>query len=211
MRLTEFSYLNSAWIILGATAFYGWVHSWLASHQTKLLARRILGASFTDRYYRLGYNLFAVVSLLPVMAIVAVLPDRQLYAFGSPLALMLFALQGAAVVFVFIGILQRDLLEFFGLRQLVEETPVQSEELFVKGLYRWVRHPLYTAGFVLMWATPVMTVNLLVFYLGLSLYLVIGAYYEERKLLQEFGEAYRRYQKAVPMFLPAPPRGKFGV
>ena len=36
----------------------------------------------------------------------------------------------------------------------------------------------------------------------LSLYLVIGAFLEERKLLREFGDAYRQYQNRVSMLLP---------
>ncbi len=170
-----------------------------------------MGAHIYDHYYRLFYNLFAFVSLLPVMALVALLPDQKLYIIPFPWSLVSIALQLAAIGFLVIGLLQRDLLEFVGLRQMVEKTPAQSQELIVKGLYRWVRHPLYTAGFVFLWAAPVMTVNIMAFYIGLSLYLVIGAYYEERKLLSEFGESYRRYQQAVPMFLPAPPRDKFRV
>jgi protein-S-isoprenylcysteine O-methyltransferase Ste14 len=38
--------------------------------------------------------------------------------------------------------------------------------------------------------------------IGLSLYLYIGALFEERKLLREFGEAYHNYQQNTPMFLP---------
>jgi protein-S-isoprenylcysteine O-methyltransferase Ste14 len=32
--------------------------------------------------------------------------------------------------------------------------------------------------------------------------LIIGAYFEERKLLGEFGEAYQLYQRRTPMFFP---------
>jgi protein-S-isoprenylcysteine O-methyltransferase Ste14 len=74
--------------------------------------------------------------------------------------------------------------------------------LVASGLYRWVRHPLYTAGMGFLWFNTFMTVNLLAFNLGLTLYLIIGAYYEEGKLLVEFGEAYARYRQKTPMFLP---------
>jgi methanethiol S-methyltransferase len=42
----------------------------------------------------------------------------------------------------------------------------------------------------------------LAFNLGLTAYLFIGAYFEERKLVREFGEAYRGYQQRTPMFFP---------
>jgi protein-S-isoprenylcysteine O-methyltransferase Ste14 len=36
----------------------------------------------------------------------------------------------------------------------------------------------------------------------LTIYLVVGAYYEERKLVREFGEAYTSYQQKTPMLIP---------
>jgi protein-S-isoprenylcysteine O-methyltransferase Ste14 len=65
-----------------------------------------------------------------------------------------------------------------------------------------VRHPLYTAGLAFIWFTPLMTVNLLVLNIGLTVYIVIGAYFEERKLLREFGPAYAEYQRRTPMLVP---------
>jgi protein-S-isoprenylcysteine O-methyltransferase Ste14 len=37
---------------------------------------------------------------------------------------------------------------------------------------------------------------------GITLYILIGARLEERKLLSQFGEDYRAYQQKVPMFIP---------
>jgi protein-S-isoprenylcysteine O-methyltransferase Ste14 len=65
-----------------------------------------------------------------------------------------------------------------------------------------VRHPLYTAGLVFIWLAPVMTWNSLVFNLGLSLYLVIGALFEERKLVHQYGQAYLDYKSRTPMLIP---------
>ena len=70
------------------------------------------------------------------------------------------------------------------------------------GLYRWVRHPLYTAGLMFIWLAPLMSVNLLALNLGFSLYIVVGAYIEERKLVAEFGPAYTAYQRETPMLVP---------
>jgi protein-S-isoprenylcysteine O-methyltransferase Ste14 len=85
-----------------------------------------------------------------------------------------------------------------------------------EGLYRWVRHPLYTAGLVFIWLSPVMSANLLVFFAGLSAYLVIGAFFEERKLIHAYGDAYRRIQQTTPMFIPwtlvrRPPKNRYKV
>ena len=49
---------------------------------------------------------------------------------------------------------------------------------------------------------PVMTINLLALNLGLTLYIVVGAVFEERKLVREFGDVYVEYQRRVPMLVP---------
>ena len=36
----------------------------------------------------------------------------------------------------------------------------------------------------------------------LTLYLVIGAHVEERRLVMHFGESYNEYRRRVPMFIP---------
>jgi len=50
--------------------------------------------------------------------------------------------------------------------------------------------------------TPIMTSSLLVLNIGLTIYLVVGALYEERKLVREFGETYIDYQQRTPMIIP---------
>lgn len=47
-----------------------------------------------------------------------------------------------------------------------------------------------------------MTCNLLALNLGLTAYVLIGAYFEERKLVSEFGEGYAEYRRRTPMLMP---------
>jgi protein-S-isoprenylcysteine O-methyltransferase Ste14 len=47
-----------------------------------------------------------------------------------------------------------------------------------------------------------MTVNLLAVYGLFSLYLYIGSFHEEHRLIKQFGSAYRAYQERVGRFLP---------
>lgn len=195
------TWILSPLIILAAIAVYGLVHSWLASLQAKVLAWRALGAP-GDRLYRLAYNLFAVISLLPVLALPAILPDQSLYIIPFPWTLLSLAIQGLAVLALLVGLLQTGVWSFIGLEQLLAPPDSRPPELVVSGLYRRVRHPLYTAGLVFIWFTPIMTWNVLALNLGLSAYLFIGAYFEERKLLREYGQAYQAYRQRTPMFFP---------
>ena len=69
-------------------------------------------------------------------------------------------------------------------------------------LYRCVRHPLYLGFLLTFWAVPVMTAGRLLFALGFSAYILIGIAFEERDLVAQFGERYRRYREQVGMLVP---------
>ncbi len=192
-------------LLVLSIAGYGLVHSWLASRQAKSLAAQLLGRT-AGRVYRLAYNIFSIISLLPVLALAALLPDHPLYTIPLPWAFFAIFIQLLAALTLLIGLLQTGLWSFLGLDQLFSPASDAPAVLVTHGLYRWVRHPLYTAGLIFIWLTPVMTLNLFILYLGLSIYLVIGAYFEERKLVREYGEAYLEYRARTPMLLPRPPR-----
>jgi protein-S-isoprenylcysteine O-methyltransferase Ste14 len=97
--------------------------------------------------------------------------------------------------------MQTDLLSFAGLRQLLEEEKRGS--LVTGGLYRSVRHPLYTFSLLILWLSPSMSLNSLVVYASLTVYILIGIYFEERKLLREFGQDYADYKSSTPMLIPS--------
>ena len=98
------------------------------------------------------------------------------------------------------AIFQFGILDFIGLRQLA--TRESKRDLVTRGLYRYVRHPFYTFALLFLWLSPVLTVNLLVLYLALTIYVHIGIYFEERKLLREFGDQYVNYRANTPMLIP---------
>ncbi|HET9587618.1 MAG TPA: isoprenylcysteine carboxylmethyltransferase family protein [Anaerolineales bacterium] len=182
-----------------AIALWGLVHSVLASLRFKASLRRTLGERFM-RSYRLLYNLFAVISFALVLYLMFTLPDQELYQVPPPWSYLMLAGQGLAVVFLLLAVLQTDLLSFAGLRQLVEEE--KQAELVRHGLYRFVRHPLYTFSLLFLWLSPRMSVNTLMVYLALTAYVLVGAFFEERKLLREFGKEYADYRAITPMLIP---------
>jgi protein-S-isoprenylcysteine O-methyltransferase Ste14 len=188
------------WLIL-SVLLWGFLHSLLASLKAKELARRWFGPA-AGRFYRLFYNLFALASFVPVLAIVVFTPDRQLYLVPLPWMALMIAGQLLAVAALVVGFLQSDVWEFIGLRQTTGPLSSRGGELLVSGLYRHVRHPLYTAGLAFIWLMPLMTVNVLAINIAISLYVLIGAFFEERKLLRKFGDAYVVYQKQTPMLIP---------
>jgi methanethiol S-methyltransferase len=191
----------SFWLIILGLLLYGAVHSLLASLGIKALMRSWLGPR-VDRWYRLVYNVFAFISLLPVFALAAVLPDSLLYRVPFPWSLIMVLFQGLAVVALAIGVLQTGAGTFLGLSQLFNAAPEAPPTLVVTGLYHWVRHPLYSAGLIFIWAAPWMSSNQLAINLGITFYILVGALFEERKLVNEFGEIYVHYRKNTPMLVP---------
>lgn len=193
--------LSSFLFIFLALAAWGALHSWMASLPVKAWVERALGKP-AARAYRLFYNGAAFVTLLPVLALARLLPDVRLYAIPSPWLALTLLLQALSVGALLLGVKQTGAGAFLGVDQLWEEGSQGAPRLVDGGLYRWVRHPLYTAGLVFIWLAPVMTANLLAFNLGLTAYILVGIHFEERKLLEEFGERYAAYRGRTPMLVP---------
>lgn len=186
------------WLIL-AIALWGIVHSIMASFEFKDFLQRTLGKGI-NKYYRLFYNAFSVLSFAPILYLMAVTPDEGLYHVPAPWRYLMFLGQGLSVIMLFVAVMQTGLLSFIGLLQIFgDET---NGELVTSGPYRYIRHPLYTFGLLILWLSPDVTVNSFVFYISLTIYILVGAYFEEKKLLREFGDEYAEYINDTPMFVP---------
>ncbi|MCE1252059.1 MAG: hypothetical protein LWX83_00755 [Anaerolineae bacterium] len=189
------------WILL-ATAVYGIFHSLTASLFVKALAEKWLGL-FAHRFYRLFFNLFSFISLLFLLVLVIWLPDRQLYRIPVPWFWAALVLQAAAVVCALIALRQTGVWALLGLEQMVSVNgSSRPPALSVQGFYRWMRHPVYSFSLLFIWLTPIMSLNLLALFIGFTSYILIGIYFEEKKLLVEFGEDYARYRRQTAMLIP---------
>jgi protein-S-isoprenylcysteine O-methyltransferase Ste14 len=96
--------------------------------------------------------------------------------------------------------------ELFGLRQVfarLEGREIPEPEFRTPFLYRYVRHPIYLGFILAFWAAPVMTAGHLMFAAGATGYILVGIWFEERDLVHQFGEIYRRYREQVGMLLPS--------
>jgi len=108
-------------------------------------------------------------------------------------------------VVLFVSTFLINHFELFGLRQVWSRLTgrgIPEPEFRTPLLYRHVRHPLYLGFMLSFWATPRMTAGHLLFALGCSAYILLGIWFEERDLVAQFGDRYRRYREQVSMLIP---------
>jgi methanethiol S-methyltransferase len=176
---------------------YGLIHTLLAGERPRLWARRRMGAA-GRRWYRLAYNLLAGLALLLILLLMRSLPDAVIYRIPMPWVLVSMGLQGVAILSMLLVVHETGILTFIGLVSEEDQPP----QLVTNGLYRWVRHPLYTGGLLIIWLASTMTWNLLALCIGATAYILIGIHFEERKLLREYGKKYADYRRRTSMLVP---------
>ncbi len=80
--------------------------------------------------------------------------------------------------------------------------PLRPRPFSVQGPYLRMRHPLYFFTLVMIWSGPLLSADRLLFNVLWSGWIYLGALLEEKDLMSDFGDDYRRYQKQVPMLIP---------
>lgn len=188
-------------VCVAAWLSFGLAHSLLATISVRQRMQTWLGPA-----ERLAFNLVAVVHLAAVLAISAFVFAGQA-AFHLPLwfRITLHLVQMIGFVFLLAALREYDLGLFSGVRQwrtgVAENLKGISEHLVVVGLHKFVRHPLYAASILLLFASATTPLGLVTASCA-TLYFMIGLKFEERKLLRLYGEEYRAYRAATPALLP---------
>lgn len=110
-------------------------------------------------------------------------PLRWLFV-GGQLAGLWLTLRSAALI---------DVFDLAGVRRRT----ASAVEFKTIGPYGWVRHPIYSGWFLLVFSVGTMTMTRLVFAVVSSAYVLIAIPFEERSLLATTGGAYARYVERV--------------
>lgn len=190
---------------LALVLLFGLQHSVMARPGFKRWWTRIVPPALERSTYVLLASFFLTVVMLlwqPIPGVVWQVdsPVGQtvlwvLFALGLPL--------GVAASF------QIDHFDLFGLRQVwlqFRGRPYTLPEFAEPWLYRVIRHPIQLGVLLLLWPLPTMTVGHLLLASSMTVYILIGLYFEERDLVAEFGERYRTYRRRVPGLIPLPVR-----
>lgn len=189
--------LSAAWLA------YFLLHSLLAS----LAVKRWMAQRFPNLMpaYRLFYNAVAVLLLLPPLAMTFLFRGAPLWQWTGFWHWVSLGLTGAAVLGVVWSLRFYDGQEFSGIRQWRGDirSVEDQERMHISPLHRYVRHPWYSLGLVLVWSRD-MDPAFLTTALAITLYFAIGSRLEERKLMVYHGDAYRTYRTRVPSLIPLP-------
>jgi methanethiol S-methyltransferase len=151
--------------------------------------------------YRFLYTLFAAAGFIAI--VLYQFSVRSIRLFQPPLFIVVTGIAtGLCGVTIMAICIYRYFLQLSGLKGLLKNdtTPV----LLQNGLHGWVRHPLYMGTFIFIWSLFLLfpSLSLGISNIIITVYTIVGARLEEKKLIREFGEAYNAYRQKVPMFIP---------
>ena len=183
------------YLLACAWAVYFFVHSFLASTQVKNWVENTLPSAFP--YYRIGYNVIAISSILPLLYWSVSTENNQLID-NLYLTIVGGSLLAIGIVLLILAFRAFDGLAFLGFKAETDAKLVQS------GMYGYVRHPLYFATIVVILGLfLLMPTQKMLLTLGIAYgYILIGYRLEERKLVAIFGAEYLAYQIRVKALIP---------
>ncbi len=183
-------------ILILLWGIYFFLHSFMASVTVKTRITNVLGCS--QKNYRLAYNLFNIITLILLVFLLLKTPSSLFYK-GNPV------LEVIGILVLFLGFLimifavkNYDLSAFFGFRN---ET---SMALQVKGIHKYVRHPLYSGTLLLFLGICIAwpEIKNWILFLLMFIYILVGIKLEEKKLITIYGDEYRSYQKKAKQLIP---------
>ena len=188
-------------INLGLLLLFGVQHSVMARAKFKTWFKQYLHPSIERATYCLATGLvigFMCCSWAPMAGNVWTVESSV----GVAILRVIGALGWTITVIATFNI---DHFELFGLRQaycqLVGKL-MPNMSFKMSGLYKWIRHPIQTGILIGMWSVPVSTTSHLMMAIGMTIYVFVGLYFEEKDLIRQFGQTYRDYIQKVGKVLP---------
>ncbi len=176
-------------------------HSGMARKAFKRWLTRHVPAAMERSTYVLAASLSLILMYWqwrPVRDVVWQVPNPEL-----AVAVQVLAMVGIVIVLIATFLINH--FELFGLHQVFNnmmgrKTP--EVRFKTPGFYKAVRHPIYLGFIIAFWAAPVMTIGHLLFSVVTTAYIMVGIALEERDLIAQFGDDYRRYRARVSMLVP---------
>jgi methanethiol S-methyltransferase len=157
------------------------------------------------RFYRLFYNIFAFVTVIPLVYYSISLRGTPIFRWEGSLVIVKYVLMLTSAYLFVAGGAHYSMAQFLGIHQIktgsVGHALSEGDTFETSGILRVMRHPWYAGGILIIWARDISLSTLLI-NIVITAYFVVGSVLEEHKLVREFGERYRHYQKNVSMLFP---------
>ena len=188
-------------INLGLMLLFGFQHGIMARKSFKTSLTKFIPQAAE----RSTFVLASAVCLIAIMAFWRPIPATVWHVESGAFSAVLLGIFYLGWALLFGGSFVINHFELFGLQQIYfnlrgkEFVDIKFKQPF---LYKIVRHPMMLGVTLAIWSTPYMTVSHLFFSLLMSLYLLVGLYYEERDLVARYGDRYRTYSEQVPRLFP---------
>ena len=169
----------------------GWV-VYFALHS--ILAADRLKSKFSPRAFRIFYVLFSTAGLLALLFYSSSISSLKFFMSVRWLS-VLFTIFGVMVIQT--SFRQYSLKGFLGLT-------TERRELQTHGILQYVRHPIQAGIILIVVGLFILIPNLptLISCVCILVYIPIGLYFEEKKLVASYGDQYVQYRKKVPAIIP---------
>jgi protein-S-isoprenylcysteine O-methyltransferase Ste14 len=175
-------------------------HSGMVRKSFRQRLARFLPAQYDGAVYAIASGVVLLILVVLWQKTAITLIEPHVIARWLPRAVYFLSIAGIAW-----GIWALGFFDPFGYKPILDHlrgsNPPQVP-LFVRGPFRWVRHPLYFFFLLMIWSCPYLTADRLLFNVLWTAWIIVGTVLEDRDLLATYGEAYRSYQRKVPMLFP---------
>ncbi len=180
---------------------FGVVHSLLARDGAKRALARFVPAALE----RSLYSIVAGLQIVLLLSFWRALPE-PVWRIDAPAGRIvlwtLYAGGWAVVVASLTAVRSSHLFGFARASAAARGEEYREPPITVRGPYRFIRHPLYSATTVALFATPEMSAGHLLLAVVLTAYTLIGMRFEERDLERRFGASWREYRQRIPALIP---------
>jgi protein-S-isoprenylcysteine O-methyltransferase Ste14 len=181
--------MNPYFVLVGGWVAYFAFHSFLATDRVK--------SKFQPRLFRVFYVLFATGGLLAMMFYSSSIHSLNFFASQGPARWVSLILTIFGVMVIQTSFRQYSLKGFVGLKE-------EKKELQTHGVLEYIRHPIQAGIILIVMGFFFFIPNLptLISCLCILIYIPIGLYLEEKKLVALYGDQYIQYRKRVPAIIP---------
>ena len=179
-------------LLVTAWLFYFFLHSLFAADSVK---KRI---PFPPRIYRLLYVVFSTAGLLALLFLNGWMGGEAMFSRTDFIQYISLFTAGAGVLIINAAFRNYSVRSFLGLESEIDG------KLVTKGINSWVRHPFYTGTILITLGFYLIDprISTLISVGCVWVYLVIGIYLEEKKLIRQYGQQYLDYRKDVAAVIP---------